>query len=474
MHVHLVARGNSKTICFMACSARSFTDFLVDQQPHYDEMIWVDITPRDGLVMHISTGTQKAGVGTVLYQDRLHSVYPDTTQKWNAVTNVACEGSPCDPTETKLGMGASRRNYNALTQSWASQLFCYDAMLPISNPKETFEQYVTKILRPSTVVITSQLIRKSLLLWADKKWVANATMEEFTFEWAVIPGTTQEAYLYTNKIPTSVLTPQMLQRRFEPLMNRGFFGTTPYSGKGNLPLAPLITDLDTLWQLDHLGGATGHGNGPTITGNWRFTQWDAAHEFWRYGLSGQIGNYAAQVDAGQLRFNLVSATSMEVAGKPYKFQLILPMRNVASTGAGQEPGLKEEYNPDYQNAWYRMSFIHHQKSIELLTQENTTINSQMPFLKRNFGGGWQWVMDNLTDGCDTNGNPIAVDNKRRNKGQFIADFRYWVRPARTEWEEAIFHLGAPQCVSVVPPCGTQPGYPTQNYDSGNEPCPTLD
>jgi len=453
----------------MACSARSFTDFLVDQQPHYDEMIWVDITPRDGLVMHISTGTQKAGVGTTLYQDRLHSVYPDTTQKWNAVTNVACVGSPCDPTATKIGMGASRRDYNALAQSWESDLFCYDSMIPISHPKETFEQYVSKILRPSTVVITSQLIRKSLLLWADKKWVANATMTEFNHFWDVIPGTTQEAYLYTSAIPTSMLTPQMLQRRVEPLMERGFFGTTPYSGKGNLPLFPLITDLDTLWYLDHLGGSQGFGNGPTIQGNWRFQMWDAASEFWRYGLSGQIGNYAAQVDSGQLRFNLITTTS-GVVGYPYKFQLILPKRNVASSGAGQQPGLKEEYNPDYQLAQYRMSFIHHQKSIELLTQENVAVNGQMPFLKRNFGGGWRFVMDNLTNGCDVNGNPIAVDNTRRNKGKFQADFRYWVRPARTEWEEAIFHLGNPQCVTVVGPCTTNPGYPAQDYNSANDLC----
>lgn len=456
----------------MACSAQSFTDFLIDQQPHYDEMIWVDITPRDGLVMHISTGTQKAGVGTTLYQDRLHSVYPDTTQKWNAVTNVACQGSPCDPTENRIGMGASRRNYNALTQSWASDLFCYDSMIPISHPRETFEQYITKILRPNTVVITSQLIRKSLLLWADVKWVADANMTEFAYVWDVIPGTTQEAYLYTNQIPTSLLTPQMLQRRVEPLLNRGFFGVTPYSGKGNLPLFPLITDLDTLWKLDHLAGTTnGFGGGsPTIQGNWRFQQWDAASEFWRYGLSGQIGNYAAQVDSGQLRFNLVSSNSADHPGFPYKFQLVLPKKNVASTGAGQEPGLKEIYNPDYQTAMYRMSFIHHQKSIELLTQENVSVNGQMPFLKRNFGGGWRFVMDNLTNGCDVNGNPIAVDNSRRNKGKFQADFRYWVRPARTEWEEAIFHLGAAQCVSVVPPCVENNTYPAQDYNSANDLC----
>lgn len=429
----------------------------------------VDVTPRDGLVMHISTGTQKAGVGTTLYQDRLHSVYPDTTQKWNAVTNVACSGSPCNPTESLIGMGASRRDYGAVTQSWASQLFCYDAMLPISHPRETFEQYVTKILRPSTMVITSQLIRKQLLFWSDKKWVANATMTEFTYIWGVLPGTTQEAYLYTSTIPTSVLTPQMLMRRVQPLTARGFFGSTPYAGKGNIPLIPLITDLDTQWNLAHLGGLVGNGAGPSIAANWRFEGWDTASEFWRYGLDGKIGNYAIQIDPGQLRFNLVSSNS-GVVGYPYKFQLVLPMRNVVSSGAGGEAGLKEEDNPDYHNARYRMSFIHHNKAIEMLTQENTTINSQMPFQKRNFGGGWRFVTQGISDGCDANGNPVFVDTSRGNVGKFQADFRYWIRPMRTEWEESIFHLGSQQCVTVVAPCGTDPGYPAQTYDSANDVC----
>lgn len=453
----------------MACSARSFTQFLIDQEPHYDEMIMVDVTPRDGLIMHISTGTQKAGVGTILYQDRLHSVYPNTTKRWTPITNEPCEGSPCNPEETKIGMGASRRNYGAVGQSWASDLFCYDAMIPISHPKETFSQYVSKILRPATMLISSMLIRKQLAFWADKKFVTNATLSEFQYVWDVMPGTDDEALLYTNQIPTSVLTPQMLMRRVQPLANRGFFGETPYSGKGNIPMIPLITDLDTQWNLSRLGGLIGNGGGPTIAGNWRFEGWDTASEFWRYGLDGKIGNYAIQIDGGQLRFNLLSSTSDDHPGLPYKFQLVLPMRNVASTGAGGQPGLKEEDNPDYHNANYRWSLIHHNKSIELLTQENMTVNGQMPFLKRNFGGGWRFVTQGISNGCDTNGNPIFVDTSRGNVGKFQADFRYWVRPMRTEWEELIFHMGSQQCVEVVPPCEIS-GYPAQDYNSANDIC----
>jgi hypothetical protein len=152
---------------------------------------------------------------------------------------------------------------------------------------------------------------------------------------------------------------------------------------------------------------------------------------------------------------------------PYKFQLVLPFKNIASSGAGGEPGLKSVPNDDYQLAQYRMSFIWHKKAMECLVADASPINPQMPFSSRNFGGQWQFVMDNL--GADVNG--CVIENKRRNKGQFIADFKMAIRPLYTEFAEAIFHKGEPQCIYVVETCNTDPGYPTQTYNSANDACP---
>jgi hypothetical protein len=90
----------------------------------------------------------------------------------------------------------------------------------------------------------------------------------------------------------------------------------------------------------------------------------------------------------------------------------------------------------------------------------------MPYSSRNFGGKWQFVMDNL--GADANGVPI--ENKRRNKGQFIGDFKLAIRPQYTEFCEAIFYKREPSCVIAIDTCGTDPGYPTQAYESCNEAC----
>jgi hypothetical protein len=90
----------------------------------------------------------------------------------------------------------------------------------------------------------------------------------------------------------------------------------------------------------------------------------------------------------------------------------------------------------------------------------------MPFSSRNFGGKWQFVMDNLgQDACGT-----VIENKRRNKGQFIGDFKLAIRPQYTEFAEAWFYMREPACIVAIAPCMADPGYPTQDYDSCNPPC----
>jgi hypothetical protein len=89
----------------------------------------------------------------------------------------------------------------------------------------------------------------------------------------------------------------------------------------------------------------------------------------------------------------------------------------------------------------------------------------MPYSSRNFGGRWQFVLDNL--GVDQSG--CVIENKRRNKGQFIADFKLAIRPMYTELAEAILHKREPACVAVCPVCGPEV-YENQTYSSCNSTC----
>lgn len=444
-------------------SCDQFPQFLVDQTPVFDELIVEDIRPTDGWLLNIQTGTMPMGTPTEVTQDRFKHVFPNTTKTW-ARTNVSsCVGTPCDKTEYTIGWGAERITYYAEEQSWQTPLLCYDQDMHVTHAMEHLQQIIRDILRPATTAISSNFMRKRAAQWAGKKWVANKTMNSFTYTWTVIGD--EEIYIDCNVAPTSIfkLTPQMLQRRFEPLMRIGYGGKNPF--KETAPYIELVTDIATCWDLDHLGGSVGVGGTPSTANNWRFTQWSAVNEYWRYGFSGQLGNYMVRTDPMGLRFNYVT----QLINGLYRYQVVLPYKNSTTSGAGGAAGIGSDENPDYDTAQFSFSYIWHKRAMELLVSDARPLNSEMPFASRDFGGKWQFVMDNL--GTDVNG--CVIENKRRNKGQFIADFKYYLRPLNTEFCELIFHKREPACVIEIDTCNADPGYPAQTYNSKNDACPVV-
>jgi hypothetical protein len=442
-----------------------FTQFLVDQQPVYDKLILEDIRPEDGWILHVETGTFPSNSGVQHTLDRFNHVWPNVTKVWNATQAGNCLGTPCNLPENYITWGSTRLTYFLEQQSWATPLLCYDQEMHITQAKEQFRQIISDILKPASSAINSNFLRKRVAQFAGQQWIANRNFgssstapygSTFTYNWVQVNG--EEIYIDTNCPNTQVfkLTPQMLQRRFTPLSQWGYFGKQPF--KDMPPMIELVTDMETCWELDRLGGSqgVGGGNNPTVIGNWRFEQWDATSKYWKYNYSGQIGNYVVRVDPLILRFNFVGAVN-----GLYRYQVVLPYKNVPSSGAGGAAGQKDIPNPDWFNAQYQWSYIWHRKALQVLVADATPINPEMPFSSRNFGGKWQFVMDNL--GADAQGNPI--ENKRRNKGQFISDFKMAIRPQYTELSELIFHKREPQCVYEIATCNADPGYPAQQYES---------
>ena len=440
--------------------ACDFASFLVNQLPVYDKLILQDIRPTDGWVLHVETGVFPAYSGVEHTIDRFNHVWPDTTREWTESTSGNCLGTPCDKTENCIGWGSTRRTYHLQEQSWMTPLMCFDNDMHITHAKEQFRQIISDILKPATSDIMSMFLRKKVLELAGKKFVAGPnfgnTAGEFTSSWVVVNG--QERFLDVSLPPTSKLTPQMLQRRVNPLMLSGYFGKQPFKNMG--PWIELVIGMETAWELDK------QVSGSNIGDRWRYQQWDAANEYWRYAFSGSIGNYAVRVDPMSLRFNYVG-----MVGGNYRYEIVLPFRNVPSSGANgncaaSNPGLRSEPNPDFETAQYEMGFVWHRRALMALVADATPVNPEMPFSSRNFGGKWQFVMDNLgQDACGR-----VIENKRRNKGQFIADFKLAIRPQYTEFAEAWFYKREPSCIVSIDTCATDPGYPTQDYDSCNEVC----
>jgi hypothetical protein len=432
-------------------SGEQFANYLVNQTPVYDKEILRDVRPTDGEIGHFETGSWDSFTNTTHVKDRFNVVFPNLTKRWRAAPDGSCVGTPCDIPQSEIGWGNTRVEYSREQISYRTQLLCFDDISNKTAAKENFQQIISDILKPSTNFIVSDFAKRKASELAGAKWLADATQSSFTFTFE--NNGDDSIYMTTSGEPTSKLTPQMLRRRFNRLAAIGYFGKMV--DRDMPPWIELVTDNDTLYGMVEGDSAIlrVEGGSPVLASTqWRFQEFDNVGKFWKYGWSGKIGNYVTRVDFFPLRFNKVSTN---------RFQRVLPYKNIAATN-----GLKDEWNTDYEKARYQFSRIHHRRGMRILTKTLSPISPDMPFMNRSLAGQWRFAMNNLGDDC----NGVGIANYRGNKGFFWADFDMAAEPLYTEWMELIFHLREPDCITTVTTCGTDPGYPTQNYDSANDAC----
>jgi hypothetical protein len=464
----------------MACpsgilNACDYAQFLVDQTPYFSDVIMEDIRLTDSWILHVPTEPAAAGTPVEITQDRFRGVFPNTNKPFTKVVanGPGCVGNPCDIPGHQIGWGADRLTFYAEQQTWETPLLCQDQDMHITHAREHVDQIINDILRPATAAIQSNFLRRRTLFWAKRKNTANNLLSQFTYQWN-LDANGDESYFDCSVNPNNVfmLVPQMLQNRFSPLMRIGYAGMNPF--KETAPYIELVSDMDTCHNLDHLGGSQGVGGVPSIAGNWRFEQWGAANEYWRYGFSGQVGNFMVRVDEMGLRFNYVTdlgAAANGGNGNRYRYQVVLPYKNGVTTGAGGAAGIGDDANPDFDRAHFRISFIYHKLGMILRAPDASAavVNGELKFGHRDFGGRWMWLNSDL--GADVNG--LAINNKWKNKGQFGAWFKYWAEPRHTEFMEAFFHQGEQYCIPQILPCSADPGYPAQNYSSTLPTCAAI-
>lgn len=418
-------------------TCRQFTDFLIRRTEHLDEQIIKDIQPTDGWIGHVSTGLFPTFAGNEHTFDRVNRVFPDLSGCWQDMVHGSCIGTPCDPEEKKIGLGSTRDSYKLQRRSYGTDLFCFDQILSADRAKEEFSMLVQN-LKEATNIIISDRLRTEALRIAATKVVSDQNVSTFTF-------TTNDdcTQIVPSTLPSSKLTISILQRQVYPLMLNGYLGANP-----NMPpMFELVTDIETAWNLRE--------NNPNLASMVQFRDFVSGGAMFKFGITDSIGNFGIRNDLFPLRYQLL--------GDGQTLQRVFPYRNVPATN-----GIKSVVNQAYIDARYQIDFIWNRMAMRSLVRDTAEVNSLMPFAKRDFGGKWQFVMDNL--GADSNG--CVINNERRNKGKFIADFSFATKAERPEWAVAILSLREPTCVTVQTPCTDDPGYVTQDYSSANDICPT--
>ena len=442
----------------MAIPCRAFTDYLSRKSEHLDTEIIRALHPIDTWIGHVSSGRFPAEDGVEHTFDRFENVFPNLQNAWEDVTAASCVGTPCDPSSQKIGLGFTRDSYKLQRKAYETDLFCFDQILSADRAKQQFA-HVIKTLRRCSNIIVSHRLKTEALRIAKYKWAtANNTMTPITATWDAT-----QTLLTISTLPTSKLTARHLQRRVQPQIRNGALRSE--TNHGTQPMLELVTAMDEIWNLVE-------GN-PELSDHWRFADFGtAAADFYKYGWTGKVGNYGLRDDSYSLRFNIVSQSAAGTV-----LQVVFPYTNVSAT-----EGIKEDVNSAYDSAPVQLDFIWHRMAMTSLVRDTTVINSEMPFASRDFGGKWQFVMDNLTCGTAfvavtpsggvTTEVPVPVNNERRNKGKFIADFSFATKAEYPELAEAIFTLREQACIIDVPTCAVYPYATAQNYSSANDGCAT--
>lgn len=436
--------------CTANISCADFTNIIMRRSEHLDEEILKDITPIGSINGMMEIGQFKAFDGTSHTYDRFNRVAVDHSAAWQDVNDQTCVGQPCDPCETEIGFGSTRDEYHLEQKSFTTQLFCYDQMLTLDRAKEHYANAVEQ-LRAAQELVIGNRIRSEAFRYAGYHWVAGggggAAMTAFTFT-----ETGNLINVTPSVLPTSKLTVNMLRRRLQTQILNGATGKVPM---GQPPELEVLTDMETIWDL-----IEGDSN---LKDSWRFQAFESgAKEYYKYGWAGRVGNFMLKADLHPIRFQILQ--------DGVTLNQVFPYHNEAASS-----GIKGVVNEAYINAPIQATFIWHRRAMKQLVLDAAQVHPMMPFVPRSFGGKWQFVMDNLTCGTAVDANgltiPIAVDNSRRNKGKFIADFKFSTKKAYPEFMEVFLHLREPACVINVPVCQTAPTYVTQDYSSANSPCP---
>jgi len=441
-------------------SSSEFASFLNHQGPKYAEDIDKDIRIHDSAWY---TFMDRAGynpfMGSEMYGDRYHHVAPDLSAPWEKYDPQNCTTNPCDYNEHEIGMGYSRYKYGLERISYRSPMFCYEQSLTRSRAKEHIAQYKDDILKPATLDISSQFLRRKYIEHAGTLYMCGADFgspsSKFTMQWQILNG--QQTIMKVTSgatTPTSLLTSEMLMRRYHEQILLGALGKNPHgSGK----MLEICTGLEECWELNR--NLTHVGTGAQvmqINDRWRYQDIvDGPAEWAKFGWTGRIGNFGVMVDVAPLRFDKIGADTYQLVPKyinvdntyrdsagntvlqpadatPWSSGGLVPNMNQLAgnweSGYPGDYGLRSIPNPAYQTANYQFTLLRHKGAMQWLTFHDAALHPDMNFMRRNFAGNWMFVT-----------NDLGVPNERKNKGRWIGDFYYGIRPRQIEFAEGYFH-----------------------------------
>lgn len=386
-----------------------------------------DLIPRDVVWTSLYENKEWSPfTGTTHTWDRVHVAQANDAGDWETIDAGACVMNICDPSARQIDWGSTRNTFTKLRRAYKTRILCLDQLRNVEEAQEQLDA-IWKGLARVPEDVNANFLRYMATLGSNKIYIAGSANTTVTTTASMFAGGLATVTLGASGVPTSKLTMQYLERQTPPLQYNGYFNGD-FTPTG---IFTCVTDMQTVLELCNAN--------PALTQMYNGADFEKGGAYFKYGAMKGCGNFIFKIDPFPPRFYAVT-------GSTGTFRRVFPFTNSAAT-----VGIKPLLDPLYEAAPYQLSFIVNRLAREIHVPTIPSIHPEMKFGSRDLYGKWQWINDAMLIAGDPNtGATCTMDNPRRNKGYFLADFEAGVKNTRPELECVILHLREPQAVADVP------------------------
>jgi hypothetical protein len=389
-----------------------------------------DMHPRDFFYTSLYENVSwDSFTGTEHRWDRVHVAMPNDGGDWEQMDAGACNMNICDPQVRQIDWGVERKSFFKFRRSYKTRIICLDQIRHVEEAANQLEA-IWKGLAKVPEYIIADWMKFQMVQGANLIYICDSTVAPFLPTPSTFTSGLNTINLGSSaNLPGSKLQMPFLMRQVEPLMLQGYFDGS-FTPAGTFKV---VTDIQSQYELCQ-------GN-PALSAMYDAADFEKGGKFYKYGVMAGCGNFLFAIHPYLPRFNHVGNGVL---------QRVWPYQNLGTT-----VGLSPTVDAQYANATYQISGIVHRKARTVYVGEIPSIHPRMQFGSRDLFGKWSWINDAYLEGFDPNTGVVCkVENPRRNKGYFLADFEAGVQNTRPELEAMILHKREPQGIVNLPRAAT--------------------
>jgi hypothetical protein len=465
----------------------AFNDFLGRRPYDWDKRIAKDRKPNSYLYTTMyKTEPWKNFTGTTHLHERVYVTRPNDNGLWTQFIADPCVGTPCDTPRQYIGHGVDALRYDQYSRDYQTPVFCLDQL-------NTIEEGIAKMaaIAEGYQELPESIASDFLRLLTLRKCGTNAQGAGLFLAGMSDPyGNPIAMDVSDNMFTVSTTNSLLINLNGNNNLTSYFAGLSLSATTENLAAALGKLTMEYLANSQEDLAANGYHNkdwavagkfnitvdattrrsllvaNPALTQMYSAADFAKGGAFYSYGVTNGAGDWLFKEDKEQMRFrwrgDLDGTTINGLGGtNAIWIEQIQPYVNVNATY-----GLKPVFSPLWKNAPIRLYHVYNGDARTVYVGDITSVNDTMKFgMARSFTGKWTWHSPDYFQAIDPNtGTMCSYQNDKKNKGYWLAEFKYAEKTTYPEIERLILALGEAQSFIRVPRTNTAPNAPVSSTD----------